>query len=68
MTAKNQNLFQDRRFIISLLSVVCLTFLGYRGLEVSDAIAMISIGLGIANGGEKALVAFASKQSEKKGE
>ena len=56
------SLLTDRRFLISLISIVLLFVLGYRsGMQVADSIAMVAIGIGIANGGEKALVAFASK-------
>lgn len=57
------DLIVDRRFIIAILALLCLTFLGYRGMDVADAIAFVSIGLGLANGGEKALKAFAASRS-----
>ena len=59
-----KTLLTDRRFLISLISIVLLFVLGWRGMAVADSIAMVAIGIGIANGGESALKAFASRGSK----
>jgi hypothetical protein len=60
-----KTLLTDRRFLISLISVVLLFVLGYRGMDVTDAITLIAVGIGVANGSEKALIAFANRRKPK---
>jgi hypothetical protein len=59
------SLLTDRRFLISLIAIVLLFVLGYRGMDVTDAMALIAVGIGVANGSEKALIAFANRRKAK---
>jgi hypothetical protein len=34
-------------------------------MDVTDAIALIAVGIGVANGSEKALIAFANRRKAK---
>ena len=44
-----RNLVKCRRSIVALVSIISLTYLGYRGMDVAMAIAAVSAALGGAN-------------------
>jgi hypothetical protein len=58
-------ILKDRRFLVSVLAVILLFVLGWRGLDTSDSIALVAISLAGANAASEAAKAFARNPKRK---
>jgi hypothetical protein len=58
-------ILKDRRFLVSILAVILLFVLGWRGINTSDSIALVAISLAGANAASEAAKAFARSPKKK---
>lgn len=58
-------ILKDRRFMVSIIAIVALFILGWKGTNVGDSIALIAIALSGANAASEAARSFARAPKKK---